>query len=123
MQYHRVSMGKDEHMNDSNDTGDFVEWTTTFGPITERMFLYWKIIDIHNQQLARGVGRRVLGHFKLLGGDNGGFSVDRMEHSLQTATRAYRANKSDEYVVCALLHDIGDTLGTYNHPDIAVAIL
>lgn len=26
-------------------------------------------------------------------------------------------------MVCALLHDIGDTLGTYNHPDIAAAIL
>jgi predicted HD phosphohydrolase len=29
----------------------------------------------------------------------------------------------EEYVVCALLHDIGDTLGSYNHPDIAAAIL
>ena len=76
-----------------------------------------------NQQLASDVASRVLDHLKLLEGDNGGFSVDRMEHSLQTATRAYRANKSDEYVVCALLHDIGDTLGSYNHPDIAVAIL
>ena len=26
-------------------------------------------------------------------------------------------------MVCALLHDIGDTLGAYNHPDIAAAIL
>ena len=29
----------------------------------------------------------------------------------------------DRYVVCALLHDIGDTLGSFNHPDIAAAIL
>ena len=34
-----------------------------------------------------------------------------------------RAGRDDEYVVCALLHDIGDTLGTMNHPDIAAAIL
>ena len=26
-------------------------------------------------------------------------------------------------MVCALLHDIGDTLGSFNHPDIAAAIL
>ena len=26
-------------------------------------------------------------------------------------------------MVCALLHDIGDTLGTVNHPDVAAAIL
>ena len=91
--------------------------------MTEGTALDWKIIAAHNQQLASDVASRVLDHLKLLEGDNGGFSVDRMEHSLQTATRAYRANKSDEYVVCALLHDIGDTLGSYNHPDIAVAIL
>ena len=53
----------------------------------------------------------------------GGFAVDRLEHSLQTATRARRGGEDDEYVVCALLHDIGDTLGSYNHSDIAAAIL
>ena len=26
-------------------------------------------------------------------------------------------------MVCALLHDVGDTLGSFNHPDIAAAIL
>ena len=31
--------------------------------------------------------------------------------------------RDDEYVACALLHDIGDTLGTFNHFDIAAAIL
>ena len=56
-------------------------------------------------------------------GDYGGFPVDRYTHCLQTATRALRDGRDDEYVVCALLHDIGDTLGTFNHPDIAAAIL
>ena len=110
-------------MNVSNDTGDLLEQSATFGAMTEGTALDWKIIAAHNQQLASDVASRVLDHLKLLEGDNGGFSVDRMEHSLQTATRAYRANKSDDYVVCALLHDIGDALGSYNHPDIAVAIL
>jgi predicted HD phosphohydrolase len=36
---------------------------------------------------------------------------------------AHRDGQDEEYVVCALLHDIGDTLGSYNHPDIAAAIL
>jgi predicted HD phosphohydrolase len=66
---------------------------------------------------------RILAHLKLLEGDCGGFPVSRLEHSLQTATLAHRAGKDEEYVVCALLHDIGDTLGAYNHPDIAAAIL
>jgi len=58
-----------------------------------------------------------------LGGDYGGFPVDRYTHCLQTVTRALRDGRDDAYVVCALLHDIGDTLGTFNHPDIAAAIL
>ncbi len=65
----------------------------------------------------------MLAHLQLLDGDYGGFPIDRLQHSLQTATRAHRGGESEEYVVMALLHDIGDTLGSYNHPDIAAAIL
>lgn len=68
-------------------------------------------------------GKRVLDHLKLLDGDYGGFPVDRLTHCLQTATRAHKDGRDEEYVACALLHDIGDTLGAYNHPDIAAAIL
>ena len=64
-----------------------------------------------------------MAHLELLRGDFGGFPVDRYTHSLQTATRAFRDGRDEEYVVCALLHDIGDTLGSFNHPDIAAAIL
>lgn len=66
---------------------------------------------------------RVLGHLKLLEGDCGGFAVDRLEHCLQTATLAHRDGRDEEYVVCALLHDMGDVLGPRNHADIAAAIL
>ena len=94
-----------------------------FHAMTEGTAEDWSIIADHTTQLAAGLADRVLSHFRLLGGDSGGFAVDRLEHSLQTATRAYRANEDDEYVVCALLHDMGDTLGSYNHADIAAAIL
>ncbi|MEC9110242.1 MAG: phosphohydrolase, partial [Pseudomonadota bacterium] len=29
----------------------------------------------------------------------------------------------EQYVVMALLHDIGDTLGSYNHPEVAASII
>jgi predicted HD phosphohydrolase len=83
----------------------------------------WTIIGSHFMPFAAGVADRVLAHLKLLEGDYGGFPIDRMQHSLQTATRAHRAGESEHYVVAALLHDIGDTLASYNHPDIAAAIL
>ncbi|MBK5061876.1 HD domain-containing protein [Burkholderia sp. R-70199] len=62
-------------------------------------------------------------HLRLLKGDFGGFPVDRLTHSLQTATLAHRDSQDEEYVVCALLHDIGDTLGSYNHADVAAVLL
>ena len=114
-------MGED--MSTTESEQDLLSQSATFGAMTEATPLDWKIIAAHNRVFANDVAGRVLDHLRLLDGDCGGFSVDRLEHSVQTATRAYRANKSDEYVVCALLHDIGDTLGSYNHPDIAAAIL
>ncbi|TVP89430.1 MAG: HD domain-containing protein [Pseudomonadaceae bacterium] len=83
----------------------------------------WQIISTHFREFARELPDRILSHLKLLDGDFGGFPIDRLEHSLQTATRAHRDGRDEEYVVCALLHDIGDTLGSYNHPEIAAAIL
>ena len=83
----------------------------------------WAIIGQHFMPFAGQLADRVLTHLKILDGDYGGFPIDRLQHSLQTATRAHRGGESEEYVVAALLHDIGDTLGSYNHPDIAAAIL
>ena len=83
----------------------------------------WQLIGGEFRQFAGGLPARVIRHLQILEGDYGGFPVDRYTHSLQTATRALRDGRDEEYVVCALLHDIGDTLGSFNHPDIAAAIL
>jgi predicted HD phosphohydrolase len=83
----------------------------------------WAIIAGHSKAFNKGLADRVLAHLRLLDGDYGGFPIDRLTHSLQSATLAHRDGMDEEYVVCALLHDIGDTLGSYNHPDIAAAIL
>jgi predicted HD phosphohydrolase len=100
-----------------------MEQSAKFHSMTEGTQEDWDIIMSHNAPFARGGGARVLDHLRLLDGDFGGFAVDRLTHSLQTATRAHRDGRSEEYVVMALLHDIGDTLGAYNHPDVAAAIL
>lgn len=83
----------------------------------------WQIIASHFREYAARLPDRILDHLKLLDGDYGGFPVDRLTHSLQCATLAHDDGRDEEYVVCALLHDIGDTLGSYNHPDIAAALL
>ena len=83
----------------------------------------WAAISQASAEFGRALPERIVAHLKLLEGDCGGFAVDRLEHSLQTATRAHQAGMDEEYVVCALLHDIGDTLGPRNHADVAAAIL
>ena len=83
----------------------------------------WALIVPEAMKMAQSLPDRVLRHLELLDGDCGGFPVDRLTHCLQTATLALQDDRDEEYVVCALLHDIGDTLGSFNHPDIAAAIL
>jgi predicted HD phosphohydrolase len=83
----------------------------------------WKIIVKHAAPFQKDLPNRIASHLNLLKGDCGGYAVDRLEHSLQTATRAHQAGQDEEYVVCALVHDIGDTLGPANHADIAAAIV
>ncbi len=83
----------------------------------------WAVIAGQYGAFAQKLPDRVLTHLNLLKGDFGGFPIDRLDHCLQTATRAHRDGRPETYVVMALLHDIGDTLGTYNHPDIGAAMI
>jgi predicted HD phosphohydrolase len=95
----------------------------TFSAMTEGTADDWQRIAASSLAFYPGLPDRVMTHLRLLDGDFGGFKVDRLTHSLQTATRAYRADRDDAYVACALLHDIGDTLASFNHPDIGAAIV
>jgi predicted HD phosphohydrolase len=51
------------------------------------------------------------------------YQITRLEHCLQTATRAENDGADDETIVCALLHDIGDLLAPDNHSQFAAAVL
>ncbi len=95
----------------------------TFTSFEESTAEDWAIIAPQLEITQGLVADRVLDLLRALKSDHGGFPVDRLEHSLQTATRAERDGQDDEYVFCALIHDIGDTLSPYAHPDIAAAIV
>lgn len=83
----------------------------------------YSIIQEHTSDFAKELPDRILEHLCILKGDTGGFAVDRFTHSIQTATRAFRDGRDEEYVVCALLHDIGDTIASANHADLAATML
>ena len=94
-----------------------------FRAMTEGTHDEWQLIGGELQRFADKLPSRLIAHLELLRGDYCGFPVDRLEHCLQTATRAHQAGRDEEYVACALLHDIGDTLGSYNHADLAAVIV
>ena len=83
----------------------------------------WAKIGASCVGFNRELPKRVLTHLKLLDGDYGGFPVDRLQHSLQSASLAFRDSMDEEYVVCALIHDIGDILASSSHAELGATIL
>jgi predicted HD phosphohydrolase len=94
-----------------------------FKAMTESTRDDWTKIAAAAGEFNGGLANRVLAHLQMLKGDCGGFLVDRLEHSLQSATLAYRDRMDEEYVVCALLHDMGDILASTNHAELAATVL
>ena len=83
----------------------------------------WQAIGLANAAFNRALPDRLIRALKELGDDSGGFAVNRLEHSLQTATRAHRDGRDEEYVVCALMHDIGDLMGPANHAEVGAIMM
>ena len=52
-----------------------------------------------------------------------GYEITRLDHSLQTATRAENDNADIELIVASLIHDLGDDLAPANHSQLASTII
>jgi predicted HD phosphohydrolase len=83
----------------------------------------WELLTQAFVPFLNDLPNRIIAQMRELAHDHGGFAVNRLEHCLQTATRAYNDGRDEEYVVCALLHDIGDMLAPAAHADLAATIL
>jgi predicted HD phosphohydrolase len=83
----------------------------------------YELVHGYLKEFQRDLATRVLKEFVRLEDSYPGEPVDRLVHSLQTATRAHRDGQDEEYVVAALLHDLGDLLATSNHSEYAASIL
>ena len=81
------------------------------------------LLDEYEQSYIKGTADRILKFMKGLTSTLEGYKITRLEHSLQTATRAFKDNADEEMVVAALLHDIGDELAPVNHSEYAAAVL
>lgn len=83
----------------------------------------YAMLDVHERDYASGTADRLLSALVELDESLSGYQVTRLGHSLQAATRAWRAGADTDWVVAALLHDIGDIYAPYNHDEYAAAIL
>ena len=83
----------------------------------------YEFLDHMEDEYKVGLPDRILDSLRKLEHSISGYRISRLEHSLQGATRAFRAGESEEMVVAILLHDIGDELATYSHSEMAAAIL
>ena len=81
------------------------------------------LLDKHEKKFAENTGERLLKFMSTLNDTLEGYRVTRLEHSLQTATRALNDKADDEMIVAALFHDIGDELAPLNHSEYAAAVL
>lgn len=77
----------------------------------------------YEQEEAAGLADRILETLTAIDEFHGPVQVSGLEHSLQTATRALHDGMDEEYVVAALVHDIGDALAPYSHGEYVGAIL
>ncbi len=83
----------------------------------------YEFLDRMEHEYTAGLPGRILDSLRNLEHSISGYRISRLEHSLQGATRAFRAGEPDEMIVAVLLHDIGDELAPYSHSEMAAAIL
>ena len=81
------------------------------------------LLDKHEKKYIEGTADRLINFMSGLNNTLEGYQITRLDHSLQTATRALNDKVDDEMIVAALLHDIGDELAPLNHSEYAAAVL
>merc|ERR1711965_3398 len=82
----------------------------------------YDLVFEHDAENICGQAARVIEWLTMMDGASP-YQVSRLEHCLQTATRAQRDGADDETIVCALLHDIGDVIAPANPSQAAAALL
>ena len=83
----------------------------------------YEFLTAHEIEYTKGTADRLLTALVELDESLSGYKVTRLGHSVQSATRAWRDGADTDWVVSALLHDIGDIYAPYKHDEYAATIL
>ena len=83
----------------------------------------YELLSNFEKEYADKLPDRILEALLNLGDSMEGYQVSRLEHSLQSASRAERDGADEEMIVATLLHDIGDSLAPFNHSQLVASVL
>lgn len=97
--------------------------TVSFTQMKDGTCADYRLLEKLEHEYVRALPERLLKALRALEHSFSGYKISRLEHSLQSATRAHAAGESEAMVVAALLHDIGDELAPYSHSEMAAAVL
>jgi predicted HD phosphohydrolase len=97
--------------------------TVSFNRMADGTRADYDLLAPLNAEFQAALPDRILQAVDDLNGPTGGFKLTRYEHSLQTATRALRDGRDDEYVTMCLVHDIGDNLAPFTHSEMISAVI
>lgn len=109
---------------ETGETTDFKEQKVSFTQMKDGTRDEYLLLQRLEAQHHRGTADRVLREMRLQADETiPGYQITRLEHALQSATRAHREDAGTDWVVATLLHDIGDGLAPQNHDRFAAEIL
>lgn len=95
----------------------------TWTSFTEATPEDWAAVEKYEEAYNAALPERILAAVRSLDEDWTPYPVNRYQHSLQAATRAWEDGAEDEIIVAALVHDVGDILSPYNHGELSAAMM
>ena len=97
--------------------------TVSFSAMVDGTQADYQLLQGLEAEHVAGLPARILKALEGLAHSLDGYKIDRLQHSLQTASRAEAEGMDIEWVVAALIHDLGDDLAPMNHSQVAAAII
>ena len=94
-----------------------------FTKMSEGTVEEYKFLDELECEFKKELPEKIIKTLSKLEYSLSGYQISRLEHVLQAATRAFNAGETEQMVIAALLHDIGDDLAPYSHSEMAASIL
>ncbi len=110
-------------MSQRSKCGDDHPATVSFTAMENGTAADYQLLERYEAGYAAALPGRVVAALERLTDSLAGYQVTRLEHSLQTAARARLDGADSDWIVAALVHDLGDELAPYNHGEVGAAIL